>query len=125
MEKSNFVSDETDYFREVKRRSPFYNELLGDFLMDQHHKQVKAILDDGEFSDEVSVLKKLFYMIINTNATLSFYLNFFTFYRRTLIRFACQFHGKEILDLILSDSTKQISSHLHLMHLHTEKNIHN
>lgn len=48
----SLADDDTDFYREVKQKSPFYNELLGDYLMDQHKKHVKAVLDDGEFSDE-------------------------------------------------------------------------
>ena len=49
-----FLIDEIDYFQEVNRRRPLYNGLLGDFLMDQQRKHIKAVLEDGEFSDEVN-----------------------------------------------------------------------
>ncbi|XP_070506274.1 sentrin-specific protease-like isoform X2 [Chironomus tepperi] len=44
--------DEIDYFREVNRKRPLYNGLLENFLMDQQQKHMKAVLEDGEFSDE-------------------------------------------------------------------------
>lgn len=42
-----------DYFEEVKQKKSIYKEYFVPFLMDQQKKQYKAVLEDGEFSDEV------------------------------------------------------------------------
>jgi hypothetical protein len=54
----NIFSDDTDLFQEVKHQTPLYNELLDNYLMDQQRKHLKAVLNDGEFSDEVWMTKK-------------------------------------------------------------------
>jgi hypothetical protein len=47
------VAEKDDLFQEVKLKKPLYNELKERYYMDQHQKQMRAILDDGEISDEV------------------------------------------------------------------------
>jgi hypothetical protein len=56
-------ADDRDPFQEVKRNQGLYDELVGNFLMDQNKKHFRAILDDGEYSDEVSILY-FFYLFI-------------------------------------------------------------
>lgn len=46
-----------DFFEEVKQKKSIYKEYFDSFLMDQQKKQYKAVLEDGEFSDEVILIK--------------------------------------------------------------------
>lgn len=53
---SDFPTDDTDHFQQVRRNRNNYNDILESFLMeqqDQHRKQFRKI-NDEEFSDEVS-----------------------------------------------------------------------
>jgi hypothetical protein len=36
----------------VKQNTPLYNDIFDSFMMDQRQRQFKAILEDGEFSDD-------------------------------------------------------------------------